>query len=217
MQIPSALPALFASLRVAAPLALVGALLAEWLVTGAGLGYLIETSMASSIYPQLWAGVVLITLYSTVLYTAISGIEKGRCSPASPSPGRPIAVGQRRAFLTKSCEAVAAARRFAAVPAAAHVAPDAAGAVVGGARRAVPEIGVVQQHVARDRSTRRPRPGTFSNPGGMPSVPPRCEPGTTRRKPFCGEVASRWIVNATDGHQSRVGPDCASECQPMRE
>jgi ABC-type nitrate/sulfonate/bicarbonate transport system permease component len=45
-------------------------------VTGAGLGYLIETSMASSIYPQLWAGVVLITLYSTVLYTAIAGVEK---------------------------------------------------------------------------------------------------------------------------------------------
>ena len=76
VQIPSALPALFASLRVAAPLALVGAVLAEFLVTGAGLGYLIETSMASSIYPQLWAGVVLITLYSTLLYTAIAGVEK---------------------------------------------------------------------------------------------------------------------------------------------
>ena len=76
VQIPSSLPALFASLRVSAPLALVGAVLAEFLVTGSGLGYLIETSMASSIYNQLWAGVALITLYSTVLYTAISGIEK---------------------------------------------------------------------------------------------------------------------------------------------
>ena len=76
VQIPSSLPALFASLRVSAPLALVGAVLAEFLVTGAGLGYLIETSMASSVYNQLWAGVALITLYSTVLYTAISGVEK---------------------------------------------------------------------------------------------------------------------------------------------
>ena len=76
VQIPSSLPALFASLRVAAPLALVGAVLAEFLVTGAGLGYLIETSMASSVYNQLWAGVVLITLYSTLLYTAIAGVEK---------------------------------------------------------------------------------------------------------------------------------------------
>ena len=40
VQFPSALPALFASLRIAAPLALIGALLAEWLATGKGLGYL---------------------------------------------------------------------------------------------------------------------------------------------------------------------------------
>ena len=37
-QFPNALPAVFASLRIAAPLALVGALLAEWLATGKGLG-----------------------------------------------------------------------------------------------------------------------------------------------------------------------------------
>jgi len=76
VQLPNALPAIFASLRVAAPLALVGAVLVEFLVTGSGLGYLIETSMTSSVYNQLWAGVALITLYSTVLYTAISGVEK---------------------------------------------------------------------------------------------------------------------------------------------
>ncbi len=44
VQFPSALPALFASARIAAPLALVGALLAEWLATGQGLGYLMLTS-----------------------------------------------------------------------------------------------------------------------------------------------------------------------------
>lgn len=76
VQIPSALPALFASLRVAAPLALVGAVLAEFLVTGNGLGYLIETSMTSSVYNQLWAAVALVTLYSTLLYTAIAGVEQ---------------------------------------------------------------------------------------------------------------------------------------------
>ena len=76
VQMPSALPSLFASLRVAAPLALVGAVLVEFLVTGAGLGYLIETSMASSIYNQLWAAVALVTMYSIVLYTVIAGIEK---------------------------------------------------------------------------------------------------------------------------------------------
>jgi ABC-type nitrate/sulfonate/bicarbonate transport system permease component len=75
-QLPSALPALFASLRIAAPLALVGAVLAEFLVTAQGLGYLILTSMTSSIYNQLWAAVALVTMYSVVLYTLIAGVEK---------------------------------------------------------------------------------------------------------------------------------------------
>ena len=76
VQMPSALPALFASLRIAAPLALVGAVLVEFLVTANGLGYLIETSMASSVYNQLWAAVALVTAYSIILYTAIAGVEK---------------------------------------------------------------------------------------------------------------------------------------------
>jgi ABC-type nitrate/sulfonate/bicarbonate transport system permease component len=75
-QLPGALPALFASLRVAAPLALVGAVLAEFLVTAKGLGYLLETSMASSVYNQLWAAVALVTMYSIILYSVIAAIEK---------------------------------------------------------------------------------------------------------------------------------------------
>jgi ABC-type nitrate/sulfonate/bicarbonate transport system permease component len=75
-QLPSSLPALFASLRVAAPLALVGAVLAEFLVTGTGLGYLIETSMTQSVYNQLWAAVVLVTAFSIILYSVIAAIER---------------------------------------------------------------------------------------------------------------------------------------------
>ena len=86
VQIPSSLPALFASLRVSAPLALVGAVLAEFLVTGTGLGYLIETSMTSSVYNQLWAAVVLVTMFSTVLYTAIAGVERLALARFSDTP-----------------------------------------------------------------------------------------------------------------------------------
>jgi ABC-type nitrate/sulfonate/bicarbonate transport system permease component len=76
VQLPNALPALFASLRIAAPLALVGALLAEWLATGKGLGYLMLQSQTMSNYSQLWAATALVTAYSVVLYTAISAVEK---------------------------------------------------------------------------------------------------------------------------------------------
>ncbi len=76
VQVPSALPALMASLRIAAPLALVGALLAEWLATGKGLGYRILEVGALSDYNGLWARVVLVTLYSFALYRIIGGVER---------------------------------------------------------------------------------------------------------------------------------------------
>lgn len=76
VQIPHALPALFASLRIAAPLSLVGALLAEWLATGEGLGYKILTAAAVSDYAGLWTRVVLATLYSVVLYQLIGVAER---------------------------------------------------------------------------------------------------------------------------------------------
>ena len=88
VQIPSALPALFASLRVAAPLALVGALLSEFLATGEGLGSEILRAGALSDYSGLWARVVLVTLYSIILYKAIGGIEGRVLARYAPSYGR---------------------------------------------------------------------------------------------------------------------------------
>ncbi len=88
VKVPSALPSLFASLRIAAPLALVGALLAEWLATGKGLGYKILQSGALSDYDGLWARVVLVTLYSVILYKFIGLIEKLVLVRYAPTNGR---------------------------------------------------------------------------------------------------------------------------------
>lgn len=77
VQVPVALPALFASLRIASPLALVGALLAEWLATGNGLGYQILDSAAVSNYTALWSTVAVTTAYSLGLYATI-GVVEGR-------------------------------------------------------------------------------------------------------------------------------------------
>jgi ABC-type nitrate/sulfonate/bicarbonate transport system permease component len=87
VQLPNALPAIFASLRIAAPLALIGALLAEWLATGHGLGYLMLQSSSLSNYNMLWSTAALVTAYSMLLYASISGIEKlvlARFSDAPP-------------------------------------------------------------------------------------------------------------------------------------
>lgn len=70
-----ALPTLFAALRMAAPLALTGALLAEWLVTGDGLGHLMLLTLTSFDLGLLWSAVVVVTACSLALYAAIAAVE----------------------------------------------------------------------------------------------------------------------------------------------
>jgi ABC-type nitrate/sulfonate/bicarbonate transport system permease component len=87
VQVPNALPALMASLRIAAPLALVGALLAEWLATGKGLGYKMLQSGALSDYSGLWSRVFLVTLYSVLLYKLIGVVERWVLARFAPQRG----------------------------------------------------------------------------------------------------------------------------------
>jgi ABC-type nitrate/sulfonate/bicarbonate transport system permease component len=84
VQLPSALPSLFAALRVAAPLALVGALLAEWLITGKGLGYLMLQSVTTFELDRMWSAVTLITIASILLYNTITALEHLSLSRYSP-------------------------------------------------------------------------------------------------------------------------------------
>lgn len=76
VQLPASLPALFASARIAAPLALIGALLAEWLSTGQGLGYLMLQSVSTFETDQMWSAVTIVTFASVVLYGIISAVEQ---------------------------------------------------------------------------------------------------------------------------------------------
>jgi ABC-type nitrate/sulfonate/bicarbonate transport system permease component len=75
VQLPYALPSLFTAARIAAPGALLGAVLAEWLATGKGLGALMVTSSATSQYDMLWAAVVVITVVSVLIYNTVTTVE----------------------------------------------------------------------------------------------------------------------------------------------
>jgi ABC-type nitrate/sulfonate/bicarbonate transport system permease component len=75
VQLPYALPALFSSARIAAPGALLGAVIAEWLATGKGLGELMISSSSTSQYGLLWASVVVITTTSVLIYNLVSALE----------------------------------------------------------------------------------------------------------------------------------------------
>jgi ABC-type nitrate/sulfonate/bicarbonate transport system permease component len=74
--LPGALPHLFAAARLSVPGALVGALVAEWLATGQGIGGVILTDIGAFAYTNLWASIVVLTGVSVVLYTLLGGVEE---------------------------------------------------------------------------------------------------------------------------------------------
>ncbi|MBS44051.1 MAG: ABC transporter permease [Nocardioides sp.] len=73
--IPGALPSLFAAARVSVPGAVTGALLAEWLSTGKGVGGQIQKFNASAQFDNLWASVAIITFITLVLYNVVQLVE----------------------------------------------------------------------------------------------------------------------------------------------
>lgn len=74
--VPASLPALFTALRISIPGALTGALLAEWLATGQGIGYQIVSDVSRARYDSVWASVVVVTAASLVLYGLVSLLER---------------------------------------------------------------------------------------------------------------------------------------------
>lgn len=75
VSIPGALPSLFAAARVSVPGAVTGALLAEWLSTGVGIGGMIQKFSAGARFDDLWASVAIITLVTLLLYNVVQLVE----------------------------------------------------------------------------------------------------------------------------------------------
>jgi ABC-type nitrate/sulfonate/bicarbonate transport system permease component len=75
VMLPSSVPALFASARIAVPGAVIGAMLAEWLATGQGMGYGMLQDANSFNYVDIWASAALLTGVSVLLYNMIAIAE----------------------------------------------------------------------------------------------------------------------------------------------
>jgi len=76
VRLPAALPSVCAAAKIAVPLSLIGSLLAEWIATGNGLGYLMLEDRVSFEYVQLWAAVVVSTLVMVLAFSLVSGVER---------------------------------------------------------------------------------------------------------------------------------------------
>lgn len=70
------LPALFTSLKITAPLAIMGTMSAEWLATGTGIGHLMLLAGAESRYIVMWSGFVVVTIVSITVYATVSLLER---------------------------------------------------------------------------------------------------------------------------------------------
>lgn len=84
VRLPSALPSIFAASKIAVPGSILGALLAEWLVTGTGLGYEMLISTTRNDYKQLWSATVTLTMFAIIVYTLTNMAERvvlGRFAP----------------------------------------------------------------------------------------------------------------------------------------
>jgi NitT/TauT family transport system permease protein len=76
IRLPFAVPFVFGGLKVAAALSVVGAVVAEFVGADAGLGYLIQTSMAFFRTPLAFGAVVLLAIMGILLFQAVSLAER---------------------------------------------------------------------------------------------------------------------------------------------
>ncbi len=74
--LPSAVPSLFSAARVSVPGAMTGALLAEWLSTGQGIGGALVKLTSQAKYVDLWADVAAVTLVTILIYNVVAVIER---------------------------------------------------------------------------------------------------------------------------------------------
>lgn len=71
----AALPHVFAAARLAAPRALLGVMIAEWLATGTGLGNLLNRARATLDYGMIWSVATLSVLVAVLFYLIVSTVE----------------------------------------------------------------------------------------------------------------------------------------------
>lgn len=74
--VPWSVSYLFAAARLVAPQALLGVMVAEWLVTGVGLGNLLNISRGGLDYDMIWAGALVSILISVAAYEGVGLIER---------------------------------------------------------------------------------------------------------------------------------------------
>jgi NitT/TauT family transport system permease protein len=76
IRLPYAIPYIFSGLKISITLAVIGAVVAEFVAAEVGIGYFIQFSTSMFRLPQAWAGLVLLVAMSLLLFQAVSVTQK---------------------------------------------------------------------------------------------------------------------------------------------
>lgn len=79
IRFPNALPYLFAGMKVAISLALVGAVAGEFIASQSGLGYVILTAQGMFFTPRVFAAILLLGVMGTILFYLVDLAERLVC------------------------------------------------------------------------------------------------------------------------------------------
>lgn len=76
IRLPYAVPYIFSALKISITLAVIGAVVAEFVAADAGVGYFIQFSTSMFRMPQAWAGLVVLAAMSLILFQAVVLTQK---------------------------------------------------------------------------------------------------------------------------------------------
>lgn len=76
IRIPYAIPYIFSGLKISVTLAVIGAVVAEFVAAEAGLGYFIQFSTSMFRLPQAWSGLIVLVVMSLTLFQLVSLIQR---------------------------------------------------------------------------------------------------------------------------------------------
>lgn len=76
IRLPFAIPYIFAALKISITLAVIGAVVAEFVAADRGLGFLIQFSTSMFRLPEAWAGLAVLVLMSLTLFQSVSVLQR---------------------------------------------------------------------------------------------------------------------------------------------
>lgn len=96
LEIPASLPVLLSGLKVSATLAVIGAVVGEFIMAQAGLGFWIKLARDQYDTPLVWVGILTLAFIARVMYGLVALLERRLLVPSAQITPTPYGDGEAR-------------------------------------------------------------------------------------------------------------------------